>query len=45
MKLTKKDIENIIKPCGRENYIDFNKFVNYEKSSNAIAAAMASTNK
>ena len=39
------DIENIIKPCGSENYIDFNKFVNYEKSSNAIAAAMASSNK
>ena len=39
------DNENIIKPCGSENYKDFNNFVNYEKSSNAIAAAMSSTNK
>ena len=39
------DTENIIMPCGSQNYKDFNKFVNYEKSSNAIAAAMASTNK
>ncbi len=39
------DVENIVKPCGNENYRDFNKFVNYEKSSNAIAAAMVSTNK
>lgn len=39
------DIENIVEPCGSENYTDFNNFVNYEKSSNAIAVAMASTNK
>ncbi len=39
------DAENIVKPCGSENYKEFYKFVNYEKSSNAIAAAMASTNK
>lgn len=39
------DVENIILPCGNENYKDFNKFVNYEKSSNAIATAMMSTNK
>lgn len=39
------DVENIIKPCGNENYKEFNKFVNYEKSSNAIATAMMSTNK
>lgn len=39
------DVENIIKPCGNENYKEFNKFVNYEKSSNAIAAAMVSNNK
>lgn len=39
------DIENIVEPCGSENYTDFNSFVNYEKSSTAIAAAMASTNK
>lgn len=39
------NIENIIEPCGSENYTDFNSFVNYENSSNAIAAAMASTNK
>lgn len=39
------DVENIVKPCGNENYRNFNEFVNYEKSSNAIAAAMASSNK
>ncbi len=39
------DVKNIIKPCGNENYKKFNDFVNYEKSSNAIAAAMVSTNK
>lgn len=39
------DVENIVHPCGNENYKDFNKFVNYEKSSNAIATAMMSTNK
>lgn len=39
------DNKNIVEPCGNENYKDFNKFVNYEKSSNAIAAAMASYNK
>lgn len=39
------DIENIIEPCGSENYTDFNSFVNYKSSSNVIAAAMASTNK
>lgn len=39
------DVENIVEPCGNENYKNFNEFVNYEKSSNAIAAAMMSTNK
>ena len=39
------DVENTVLPCGSQNYINFNKFVNYEKSSNAIAAAMASSNK
>lgn len=39
------DVENVVFPCGSENYKSFNKFVNYEKSSNAIAAAMASSNK
>ncbi len=39
------DAENIVKPCGNENYKEFDKFVNYEKASNAIAAAMASPNK
>lgn len=39
------DVENIVLPCGNENYKDFNNFVNYEKSSNAIATAMTSTNK
>lgn len=39
------DVENVVSPCGNENYKDFNKFVNYEKSSNAIAAAMVSSNK
>lgn len=39
------DVENIVEPCGNKNYKDFNQFVNYEKSSNAIAAAMTSTNK
>ncbi len=35
---------NIIEPCGNENYKDFDSFVNYEHSSNAIAAAMQSKN-
>ncbi len=39
------DTENDILPCGNENYKNFDSFVNYEKSSNAIAAAMVSTNK
>ena len=39
------DVENIVLPCGNENYKNFNSFVNYEKSSNAIATAMMSTNK
>ena len=39
------DVENVVLPCGNENYKEFNKFVNYEKSSNAIVAAMASSNK
>lgn len=39
------DVENIVKPCGSENYKNFNEFVNYEKSSNAIVVAMVSTNK
>ena len=36
---------NIIKPCTNENYKNFDNFVNYQMSSNAIAAAMASANK
>lgn len=39
------DVENVVLPCGSRNYKNFNNFVNYEKSSNAIAAAMSSTNK
>ncbi len=39
------DSRNAILPCGGKNYKDFNKIVNYEKTSNAIAAAMTSTNK
>lgn len=39
------DVENIVMPCGKENYRSFNNFVNYQQSSNAIAAAMASSNK
>ena len=39
------DNKNTIEPCGNKNYKNFNDFVNYEKSSNAIAAAMASSNK
>ncbi len=39
------DNQNIIKPCGNENYKNFDNFVNYTQSSNAIAAAMVSTNK
>ena len=39
------DVENTVLPCGSENYKTFDSFVNYPKSSNAIAAAMASTNK
>lgn len=39
------DVENTVLPCGGQNYVDFNGFVNYEKSSNAIAAAMVSSNK
>ena len=37
--------KNTILPCGNENYIDFEGFVNYTETSNAIAAAMASENK
>ncbi len=37
--------ENIIEACTSENYADFNKFVNYNKSCYAIAAALASDNK
>lgn len=37
--------ENKILPCGNENYIDFEGFVNYTQTSNALVAAMASTNK
>lgn len=37
--------ENKILPCGDENYIDFEGFVNYTQTSNAIAAAMVSENK
>ncbi len=39
------DNKNIVEPCGSENYKNFNQFVNYEKSSNAIASAMVSNNK
>ncbi len=39
------DSTNKVEPCTDKNYTDFDDFVNYEKSSNAIAAAMASTNK
>lgn len=39
------DVENTIHPCDSEDYEDFDKFVNYEKSANAIAAAMVSPNK
>ena len=39
------DVENIVKPCGNENYKNFDSFVNYPQSSNAIAAAMVSENK
>ena len=39
------DVENIVKPCGSENYKSFDDFVNYRQSSNAIAAAMVSNNK
>ncbi len=39
------DVENIVLPCSNENYKNFYNFVNYEKSSNAIATAMMSTNK
>ncbi len=34
-----------VKPCGNENYANFNSVVNYSSSSNALAAAMASSNK
>ncbi len=39
------DNKNKILPCGNENYIDFEGFVNYSQTSNAIAASMASGNK
>ena len=39
------DNTNKIEPCTNENYRDFDSFVNYGKSSNAIAAAMISANK
>ncbi len=39
------DNKNTVQPCTNENYKYFNDFVNYEKTSNAIAAAMVSTNK
>ncbi len=39
------DSKNTIKPCTKENYKNFDNFVNYQKSSNAIAAAMVSNNK
>lgn len=39
------DVENTVFPCGSQNYKNFDEFVNYIQSSNAIAAAMASTNK
>ncbi len=39
------DNKNIVEPCGNENYKDFDNFVNYSQSSNAIAAAMVSKNK
>ncbi len=37
--------ELTVEPCGNENYRNFSKTVNYEESSKALAAAMASTNK
>lgn len=39
------DVENTVLPCTKQNYKDFDSFVNYEKSSNAIASAMQSKNK
>ncbi len=37
--------ENIINPCTNENYADFNKIVNYEKTKFIFGAALASDNK
>ncbi len=39
------DNENIINPCTRENYRDFDKIVNYEKTRFIMAEAMDSENK
>ena len=43
IELTK--VHNTILPCGNRNYANFENFVNYSQTSNAIAAAMASENK
>ncbi len=37
-------VEETIKPCGAENYKDFNSFVNYEKTKYILAAALNSEN-
>lgn len=37
--------ENIIKACGNENYADFHRIVNYDKTRYVIGAALASDNK
>ncbi len=39
------DNENIINPCTNDNYKDFDKIVNYEKTKYILAAAMQSPNK
>ncbi len=36
---------NIIRPCNNENYVEFDKTVNYEKTKYVMAAAMQSANK
>ena len=39
------DNETIINPCTNENYAEFNKTVNYEKTKFVFGAALASDNK
>lgn len=39
------DVENTIKPCGSENYEDFDNFVIYDRTRYIIGAALASKNK